>query len=517
MKKLLCGFVMSMAVTLAYGQNASTVVNNCAYGVDIYYNAPACKGGWNLYHLNPGDSVSAHYIYTLWGCNTAFESQLTWSPNNTGTPVYQAQSGTNAAGTCGALAAPVSTNCSTLIIKNVDPVPRWFLVYTNGNPWQTDYINPGATKTFQYCVTNGTMIVTADRFALGGSDASDGHYTGTQSTNGVPSATGQNVGGDPSSGIQYGGSTTNINWGTNTPDVGDSALYDLIQKIGQQAHSDAQTIAASAGSNGASASVNVSLTNNLTVQVTNTTDLSGVTNNLSALLDAATNNGPGGSYSNAIMGKLSGGATNWSVAEGVVNGILNGIGIGSDVTTLAGKYEAPDVGDSGAPDMSLTFCGQILNLDPAIMFPGAVLVCYWGLTLIAYLQFGRSVAKLFSETVRGFQTQQLGGVPDMEVMAATFGGNVAGVAVALIVPIVFVGGFALMMHVVFGILINSIIGALHFSDFKNGLGSVGFYLLSTFFPLQTVLSLACTRITMQFTIGNLVIIASGVSRFLFGK
>jgi len=520
---LLCVGVLLLPWSLVAQSAATTMVNNCAYGVDLYYHAPYCKGGWNLWHLNPGDTVTAHQVYTTWGCNTQFEDQITWSGNNTGDPIYYAGTGTNAAGTCGSLAPPATTNCSTLIVKNVDPIPRWFLVYTNGNPWVFEPVGAGQTKSWQYCVTNGGLvIVTADRMAVGSSDSSDGTFTGTASTNGVPSPTGTNVGGTPDGGIQYGGSTSNINWGTTTPNVGDSALLDAITKIGAQAHDDANKINTAIGVNN-----NVSVTNvvNNNITLTNSTDLSGVSNLLAEIKFNETNAQPALSLSNSFAGKVNGAATNWAAGESIMQGVIASTSLGSDIESMKTKFDPPDLTSGGATDMTLAFCGRTIDLDITHIVPGAQLVSYWGIMMIAYLYFGMSMGRLFGNTVNTFASTQLGGVPDMAIL----GTNGWGLVVALVVPFVFVTGFTVAVHGTFLLLLNyyldpavvpfpsfASVGLQYKAALQSG-GGHGWYLLTSFVPVHTCISLLCTRIVMQFAIGAIIYLAVGTSRFLFGK
>jgi len=267
-------------------------------------------------------------------------------------------------------------------------------------------------------------------------------------------------------------------------------------------------------------STSVYVTNNNSVTVTNSTDVSGLSNLLAGIsgkLEASTNLSGGGSLSNAIASKLSGSSTNWSSAETAANGIFDGIGVKTRIDSLAGAFAAPTVNSPGSADMTIQAFGTTLNLDPAVRFPALVNVSYYGFLMVAYLAFGLSVGKLFMETVRGFQSQQTGGVPDLEVSTALFGSNIAGVVVAILVGFVFVGGFGLLIFAISGLFLDNLLDSLHYSEFAAGLSGIGMYLLTTLLPLQTLLTLACTRITLHFTIGKLVLVAAGASRFLFGK
>lgn len=146
--------------------------------------------------------------------------------------------------------------CGTVNVRNLDTVAHFYGGRTNGVIFDIQSVPAGGQYSFTWCATN-YVVVDAVRlnsdFAPDGTPVGGSYTTNTAPSNPTPT-------GDPGtgSGSVYAGGTSNIIWGTNTPNVGDSALYDAITKIGQQAHDDAQELKLAMASNNGSGSLDLS-------------------------------------------------------------------------------------------------------------------------------------------------------------------------------------------------------------------------------------------------------------------
>lgn len=225
-------------------------------------------------------------------------------------------------------------------------------------------------------------------------------------------------------------------------------------------------------------------------------------------------------YSNSMMGKLTGtGSTNWGEAFGKASNTLSNVKGLAD--NMASRYAPPTVGNGAAGDWTMSFCGKIIDLDPLHQFPQAASVSWYGWAAVCVILFGRHMVKLFWQAIRMFGSQQLGGVPNMEVYGSVLGngvgGNAVGVALAVLVPVVFLLGWAVVLGAGFVLMYNSMPIENYWSDFAGGMGGKALYLLTSFFPLQLALTLGFTALVLNFTVGGLMSIAAGASRILFGK
>jgi len=209
--------------------------------------------------------------------------------------------------------------------------------------------------------------------------------------------------------------------------------------------------------------------------------------------------------------------TNWAGAQSVVQGILDGAGTLTGIDSLSDKFIAPVVPAAAESDWSMVFAGVTINLNPVAQFPLAADASYWGFTFILYVTFGFFVVKLFWKAIESMRSQQTGGVPNLEVSAAGFGGNVAGIVLAAVICFVFVAGWAIAIKVATEYLLGGVLDSMHFGDFTTAMSGKAWYLLCSFFPVSTAISLLFTRIGLEFTVGKVILLAAGVSRFLFGK
>jgi len=342
---------------------------------------------------------------------------------------------------------------------------------------------------------------------------------------------------------------TNILWsagsGTNviqTVKDGSSVLFDAMVKSANLAHEDAQQInksvnslsnrlsiivtnTSSAITNGATEGTLRGLTNligNLngnstnTIQGTNSLSLSNVATEttlqgISNLLSSLTNS-TGTNYS------LPSSATNSDSAQTAAESAQGDYGINAVISSI-NPSEAPD--SISEPSMSVTIHGNQFDLNPIHRFPSAANASIIGWKIVLTFAFLFTLSKLFWKVLEIRASTQTGGVPDLEVGASFLGiggsANILGVATAIAVPVVFITLFSVCLAFLMSFIGDKIGVAMNQSLFSSSLGSIGYYLLSSLFPVNYAFSLLTTRLTLEFTLGKLIAIATAASRFLFGK
>lgn len=405
----------------------------------------------------------------------------------------------------------VSSNwyCSKISVKNVDSVYAAFAFLVDGTMEDWSWVEPGKTWTKEKCDSVYHVLQFQRLSYASGEPTYDGDPFGQQQ-NWTNSSTGSVT---PTNAVnnvdhQYSGSTTNINWGTNSPDPGIAAVYDALIKFAAVNHEDLQTVL----------NRNTYLSNYNSVTVSNSTDMSGVTNLLTQIRNNATNNADGNSVSNQLSaGASGGGATNWAFAEGQVNGVLDSSGVNTGLDTLIGRLGVPTLPGGDGSGWTMLFCGQTIDLNPVTRFPTVAAASILGFTVVLWVAFVRKMGELFTETVKTITAVQTGGVPNLEAQAATFGGNVLGIAVALAVPLIFVTAWAILVAWLLNLFLSHFTEAIGFTSWASSLGGKGWYLLVSFFPVQLAVTLCLTGVVLHFTIGKVVLIAAGASRFLWGK
>jgi len=395
---------------------------------------------------------------------------------------------------------PVYWCCADAI--NVDPALRRFAFWVSKPTWHiaevTGLVELGGS--IHRCITNDTPINCyiaqyVDPFDTNSPPASTNsvNQTGTNSTAGpsTGSSSGDSsAGGGANAGpAHYGGGTNNI---TGNTDVGDSAIYDAITKFAKQNHRDLEGVS--------NAVKSMSITNN--ISFTNMSE-TGVSNLIGAA--HATNQTH---YANTPS------STNWSTAETAAMSAL-GSTPGQIDTLVSSIGSAPDVG-SGSPDLEIVFAGQTLNLDPAVRFPGAQTLVYNGFTLSMLIWFAWFASRLYSATVAQYASTQTGGVPNLESTVVGTGGNIAGTILAVVVPLVIVGGWIVIWQYIFD-RISTNLGLVNGLNPFTGMNSTALYLLTSFFPVNLILTLLWTAISLQLGVTKVVLIATSVQKFLFGK
>jgi hypothetical protein len=245
----------------------------------------------------------------------------------------------------------------------------------------------------------------------------------------------------------------------------------------------------------------------------------------------ARTNGSSLGSSNALMLSMASAGTNVVGASAeVLNAFSGPLGyLGDAITALA---TPPDVGaDPGhASGWEFQFLTVHVDLDPVRIMPTAFTFCYGLVSWLLVVGYLFSVAQLYIKTVQILATAQSGGVPDLSVfqglMGLTFGefggGNFIGVLVAVVVPSLMIG---LWVVVVTALItpIGSMIGA--FSAISGvfgavsstGPGAMACHILFSAFPIGLLIQLTAARLTLQFTMSRVMLVAVGVSRYLWGK
>jgi hypothetical protein len=351
-----------------------------------------------------------------------------------------------------------------------------------GNPWSGGGYNGGPLDTgTNFNILPGT-----------------GHNSDTFDTNGPIVWSGNTNG--PNSGLAL---DSTLRGGFGALDYDIQTLQQELAVINNSinAHSNSSGSVTVSNFNSVSITNNTSFTNNVSVTTTNIGE-TGVSNLLgSALstnfpnydLDGGTNQSGAGTKATTALAD----------APGKLDSIVTGIG------------SAPDV-SGGSAAMTIELAGYTLDLDPAVRFPGAQELCFNGMSLAAILAFGYFAGKLIRESVQTYAMAETGGVPDLEVTAIGTGGNVAGTIVALVVAAVFIGLWLAFFYFVFDAVLSRV-GALNAMNPFSSLSGIGLYLLTSFFPVTLILTLAWTAIGLQVGAAKLMLVAASASRFLFGK
>ncbi|MEO5355199.1 MAG: hypothetical protein H7835_18580, partial [Magnetococcus sp. XQGC-1] len=285
------------------------------------------------------------------------------------------------------------------------------------------------------------------------------------------------------------------------------------------------------GSTSVTVSNNVTVTNQVTLSVTNEgPDLSGLTNLLGEIRHNQTNDHGLGSFlgldnvvsavSNAMnLGTNLGVAT--YKAEAALDDVLGSATDLSDVVE-GGPPESAGSGDGGM--LTFDFCGHELCLDPLTNWPalcGAVYsVISWLILWITIIWCGQQ----YIELIRLHATTQLGGVPNLSSEIPVVG-NLPGVIIALAVPTVFVVSCLAIWRYVFGgdfglrdkILSVQSANPFAYIGAAGSAGSVALYLLNGLVPLQLLLSCLWIRLFWYFVAGKLIFVWVFVARYLWGK
>ena len=226
--------------------------------------------------------------------------------------------------------------------------------------------------------------------------------------------------------------------------------------------------------------------------------------------------------SNQMLSMIPNTATNSAAATAAATSAEGDYGITAFLSALNPSVPADA---SGIPTMTMDFCGRTIDLNPVDMFPNVANISYLGFKIVAELLFLLEIGRLFWQVVQTKAASQTGGVPDMDVwgegellgFGGGFGGNFIGVAVGLAVPTAFILIWSAAMAYIFSNLGVSISEAMNITAWSGQFSALSWALLTAFIPVNTLFTLLCTRITLQFTLAKIVSIAGNASRFLLGK
>jgi len=186
---------------------------------------------------------------------------------------------------------------------------------------------------------------------------------------------------------------------------------------------------------------------------------------------------------------------------------------------LTGIGTAPEILTGGdATFMTFSMAGHEINLDPEVRVPGAMGMVKKMTTLAVLLIFGLSMAKLYFATMQTFATAQTGGVPNLALI------NLPGIAVALAIPVIFIGLWVVAFDAFFsyaigtGDTIQSLMGSMGSTATSISVSNpITLYLLNGTLPVSLILSCAWTRVAATFFMSKLILVSASASRFLFGK
>lgn len=181
----------------------------------------------------------------------------------------------------------------------------------------------------------------------------------------------------------------------------------------------------------------------------------------------------------------------------------------------------PTVGAGSSSGLSFSFAGgATINCDPEAWCPGisSFIKASWTLILLAW--FCYDAGHLLWEAAQTFASAQTGGVPDLSAEVLGVGGNIVGIAVAVLIPAAMIALWKLAFdYFVVGAISSytSQMGSAIGGAFGFNADQVALYLLNETFPISLFLGLLVTRLTMHFIAAKIVMIAAAASRFLFGK
>lgn len=230
------------------------------------------------------------------------------------------------------------------------------------------------------------------------------------------------------------------------------------------------------------------------------------TNLLAALLHGVTNGHSPGEIPESIGtnygSALSAGTSDSQGVADAITGAIDGIG------------SAPSFGGGGNPGMSFEFCGQTLDLDPNVRFPGAASYVKTLIALVATIGFALSMSQLFFKSVQSYTAAQSGGVPNIGTPFEA-AGNATGVIAAPIVAAAIILTWTVVFFAFFSLVGAQVVGLGSLTMPTNPSG-IATYLLDIFIPVSLLLTFAWTRIVAHFAMGKLMWVAGSITRYLIG-
>lgn len=401
------------------------------------------------------------------------------------------------------------TNCNySFSVQNNSTALQLFFAMRNGviDMTKTVNVNPGATGTLSFTAPCNESAMWKVGWAPYGEPFDLDIIpqvvpVNTSPTNMVPILI------TPNNPTPYNATNQNpiVFTGTNDTRDGFGAVYDILTKFAAQNDANLRSLR----TNGGGGSTTVSVTNNLTLSVTNINS-GGET----GIVDAIN------SFHNSFTNGTGSGMPTWATNLADIQGIAE-TAINPSIELLDGAIgdlgEAPTILDGGSPDMTINFMGQDLNLDPNVWLPGAMPLLKGLITLIATVFFSIHCSKLVWDATKTYASAQTGGVPNIEGTIFGVGGNVAGATLAAIIP----GIFILIWVAVFYWFFTVVIGNLaDMGTAASGVAlgnSTALYLLNSVFPLSLLLTFAWTKVALYLGASKVVLLAATISRYLFGK
>lgn len=411
------------------------------------------------------------------------------------------------------------TFTNTITFQNNSPLRKFMIPYNNGTPAESRafWIEPGATKIIAVDIvacTNGYFSnwtfedYTSQIVQTPSTNGGYGFTTFNITNTWVNTGSGMSNASFPTSTVALTNATalwsnqTNsfINFtGTGTGAARDdtlkagfNVLAGQLRSIGNQMDTlTAATLQGSGGSGGSG-------TNDINVSVT-VTNVGG--SNYPAYYSDAWQ---GFTNMNTITNAATASAT--ALRNGLEEA-TNGFGITS--------------GTPVAPTYTINFMGNDVDFNPFTRWPviGEVSKWAWGTCAIIVFMcwLGKTIQR---DVVAEFSKMQTGGVPNMSmegtILGVGGGGNFLGMAIAAIVPVIFVS----MM--VAGVLALVSWGLGHVTSYfssmdGSSLPGTFWYIADQLIPVALVVSLGIARVVGNFVVAAGIAAASSVVRFLPGK
>ncbi|HEY5296863.1 MAG TPA: hypothetical protein VIK59_02965 [Verrucomicrobiae bacterium] len=335
--------------------------------------------------------------------------------------------------------------------------------------------------------------------------------------------------------------TTNIN---DSVQQGDSALYDATVKGFNQNHADLSLVNSSFGemnTNGVNIASTLAqvqaqdaafysnvLNHGLIVSNLNNSTFNGsnLTVNIGTNLSLGTNlasentlvgisNLLAGSVTNSNSTNFTSGLpTDYSTALGLaqpqVQSSLDAI------DTLKGKLTGPVYSDDGDPTMLLATSYGNFDFNPLhdVRVAGVASLAkrlFAWLMVVGYLYL---VCKDTVDIIDKLGTRRGSAVQDLD----TAGFNVAGVVIALLLPIAALVGWGIVLAVVLTWKIGGgfDVFAIYNANPLSGAATGSIHLAEAFFPLQLMFALVSSYLLFKLTIGRALLLYGAVAKYIFG-
>lgn len=394
--------------------------------------------------------------------------------------------------------------CARALVRNVDSVTHNYRAYANEVAMETRAVEPGGLWEFVYCNSVYTPVRIA-RLSSDGSEDQAAYYAQYGTNTSVINA---NTNIDFSAvGNQYQGGTTNILWGTNAPNVGDSALYDALTKFANQNHID---LTALLGKDEVFSNyVSVSTSNKIDIVVTNQAEIT--TNWLAELNRNLTN---GATASNMVVSAYPSWGTNGQEALDKAAQILEDGGVKSSMDRLKEKLAAPEISGPEEPDLTMEFMGRTIDLNPAHQWPGLAAMVRAGFELMLWIWFINKMVHVFWENLKLLSNAKTGGVGSWQGAGVLgWGTGLFGMFTGIAVPAAFSAIFIFAVKWFLDHFFDKIAAGLNWGNWITLLG-VGYALIDAWFPISTWVSLTCTAWVSSLSVGFVASTAMIAARHL---